>query len=114
MTVNVYDTANQLEKELRETDVYLNLKKAFAKVQADEEANPLFQEFREVQQNLQQKQMSGQEISEPEVQKAQELSGKIGNNEVINDLLEAEKQVGQMIDDVNQVILKPVRELYQA
>ena len=39
--------------------------------------------------------------------------GKLIRIETISGLLEAEKQVGQMIDDINQVVLKPVRELYQ-
>lgn len=113
MSVNIYDTANQLEKELRETDQYVNLKSAFEKVHGDEEASGLFNEFRQVQQSLQQKQMTGQEITEQEAQQAQELSGKISENQTIAELLEAEKAVGQMIDDINQVVLKPVQELYQ-
>lgn len=113
MSVNIYDTANQLERELRETDQYVNLKAAFEKVRGDEEASGLFNEFRQVQQTLQQKQMTGQEITEEEAQNAQEISGKIGQNEIIGELLEAEKAVGQMIDDINQVVLKPVQELYQ-
>lgn len=113
MSVNIYDTANQLEKELRETDQYVNLKNAFDKVHSDEEANNLFNQFRQVQQVLQQKQMTGQEITEEEAKEAQQLSAQIGQNEVIAELLEAEKAVGQMIDDINQVVVKPIQELYQ-
>lgn len=113
MTVNIYDTANQLEQELRGTDEFVKLDAAFSAVKEDEEANQVFTEFRQVQQNIQQKQMMGQEISEEEAAQAQEVSTKISENEIITKLLEAEKQVGQMIDDINQVVLKPVRELYQ-
>lgn len=113
MSVNIYDTANQLEKELRETDQYVNLKNAFDKVHSDEEANNLFNQFRQVQQVLQQKQMTGQEITEEEAKEAQQLSAQIGQNEVIAEMLEAEKAVGQMIDDINQVVVKPIQELYQ-
>lgn len=113
MSVNIYDTANQLERELRETDQYLKLKSAFEKVHADEDASELFNQFRQVQQTLQQKQMSGQEISEEEAQQAQEISAKISENDIIAELLEAEKAVGQMIDDINQVVVKPIQELYQ-
>ncbi|MFC6464756.1 YlbF family regulator [Marinilactibacillus sp. GCM10026970] len=113
MAVNIYDTANQLEREIRETEQFVTLQESFKAVQNDEEASAIFNEFRNVQQVLQQKQMTGQEITEEEAQQAQEISGKIGENEIISGLLEAEKQVGQMIDDINQVVLKPVRELYQ-
>lgn len=114
MTVNVYDTANQLERELRETDAYKTLQEAFQTIQNDEEASPLFQEFRNIQVSLQQKQMSGEGISEEEVQKAQELSVKVGENEAITKLMEAEKHFSTVIDDLNQIILKPVRDLYQS
>jgi cell fate (sporulation/competence/biofilm development) regulator YlbF (YheA/YmcA/DUF963 family) len=113
MSVNIYDTANQLERELRQTEQYTKLKEAFDNVHADEEANDLFNQFRQIQQVLQQKQMTGQEITEEEAQQAQELSGKIGQNEVIGQLLEAERAVGQMIDDINQTVVKPIQELYQ-
>lgn len=113
MAVNIYDTANQLEQDLRNTDEFKSLDAAFNAVKNDEEANSVFNEFRQVQQTIQQKQMMGQEVSEEEAKQAQEISGKIGENELISNLLEAEKQVGQMIDDINQVVLKPVRELYQ-
>lgn len=113
MSVNIYDTANQLEREIRETDQFVALKEAFSAVKSNEEANQVFEEFRSVQQVLQQKQMTGQEITEEEAQNAQAISAKIGENDIISNLLEAEKQVGQMIDDINQVVLKPVRELYQ-
>lgn len=113
MSVNIYDTANQLERELRETDQYKTLQESFDAIKADEEASEIFGEFRNIQQTLQQKQVTGQEISEEEAQQAQEISAKIGENEVISNLLEAEKAVGQMIDDLNQVILKPIQELYR-
>lgn len=113
MSVNIYDTANQLEQDLRKTEEFNQLDAAFKAVKEDEEANTVFNEFREVQQMIQQKQMTGQEITEEEAQQAQGISSKIGENALITDLLEAEKRVGQMIDDINQTVLKPVRELYQ-
>ena len=113
MAVNIYDTANQLEQVLRNTEEFTTLEAAFGAVKEDEEASRVFNEFRQVQQMIQQKQMMGQEISEEEAAQAQEVSTKISQNEIITKLLEAEKRVGQMIDDINQVVLKPVRELYQ-
>ncbi|HAJ69897.1 MAG: YlbF family regulator [Alkalibacterium sp.] len=113
MSVNIYDTANQLEQDLRKTDEFQSLQAAFKAVRENEEANKVFNEFRQVQQMIQQKQMSGQEITEEEAQQAQEVSKEIGENALITDLLEAEKSVGQMIDDINQTVLKPVTELYQ-
>lgn len=113
MTANVYDTANQLEKEIRETEAYKSLEASFQKIQQDEETSQLFEEFRNLQVSLQQKQMSGEGISEEEVQNAQDLSAKVGENDAITSLMEAEQQIGTLIDDLNRIILQPVRELYE-
>jgi len=114
MSVNIYDAANQLERDLRKTDQYKNLEEAFETLQKDDEAKALFDQFRLTQQTLQQKQMTGQEIGEDEAKQAQELSQKVGNNDVLSELIQAEQELGQMIEEINQIALKPIQELYQA
>lgn len=114
MSVNIYDAANQLERDLRKTDQYKKLEEAFETLQKDDEAKALFDQFRLTQQILQQKQMTGQEIGEDEAKQAQELSQKVGNNDVLSELIQAEQELGQMIEEINQIALKPIQELYQA
>lgn len=114
MSVNIYDAANQLERDLRKTDQYKKLEEAFETLQKDDEARALFDQFRLTQQTLQQKQMTGQEIGEDEAKQAQELSQKVGNNDVLSELIQAEQELGQMIEEINQIALKPIQELYQA
>jgi len=113
MTVNIYDSANQLEQDLRKTDEYQNLNKAFTALQNDPEAKQLYEEFRQIQQTLQQKQQSGQEITEEESQQAQEISTKVGENEILANLIESEKQLSEVIEEVNKIAMKPVQDLYQ-
>lgn len=113
MSVNIYDAANQLESDLRKTDEFKNLEKAFEQLNADEEASKLFDEFRLVQQTIQQKQMMGQEITEEDAKQAQELSAKVGENETLAKLIEAEQTLGQVIEEINQIALKPLQDLYQ-
>ncbi|WP_424253427.1 YlbF family regulator [Carnobacterium sp.] len=113
MMNNIYDTANKLEQELRETEVYLDLKSAFSNVKEDSEANEVFQKFQEIQMKLQQKQMSGEEIAEEEIQEAQEMALKSGENNLIKELMEAEQKLSTLIDDLNRIIMKPVQDIYQ-
>lgn len=114
MSVNIYDAANQLERDLRKTDQYVQLKEAFSTLEKDAEAKALFDQFRLTQQTLQQKQMMGQEISEDETKQVQELSQKVSENDVLSQLISAEQALGQMIEEVNQIALKPIQELYQS
>lgn len=112
MTVNVYDQANALESALRQSEEFNNMKDLYAKVNANPESKELFEEFRTVQLDLQQKQMQGEEIAEEDVAKAQKTAEEIEKDENIGSLMEAEQQMSQLIQDLNRVIMKPIEELY--
>ncbi len=74
MAVNFYDAAYDLEKAIRESEEYTRLKGLYDEVNADESAKRMFENFRDVQLKLQQKQMSGEEITQEEVEQAQKNS----------------------------------------
>ena len=106
MAVNLYDYANQLEQALRDSDEYKAIKDAFAKVKENEESKKLFDEFRETQMSFQQKQMQGEEIPEEDLQKA------IEKDENISELMNAEQKMSQVFQEINQIIVKPLDEIY--
>lgn len=113
MTVNIYDDMNKLESTLRKTDEYEAVKTAMADVQTDEEANTLFRSFREIQMNLQQKQMAGEEIAGDELEHAQKTAQLAQENPKIMAMLEAEMKLSSLIEEINRVVLKPVQDLYE-
>ncbi|KRN94626.1 YlbF family regulator [Pediococcus stilesii] len=113
MAVNIYDTANQMEQEIRETNEYKSLQRAFADVQQDENASALYKEFQEVQSKLQQKQMNGEELSEDEIKKVHAIADKIESVDLIKDLMDKERSLNQLFTDINQIIVKPIQELYK-
>ena len=112
MAVNLYDHANQLEQALRESDEYQAIQKAYANVKENKESKELFDEFRETQLEFQQKQMQGEEIGEEELQKAQEQAQKIENDSNISELMAAEQNMSQVFQEINQIIVKPLDEIY--
>ncbi|MEP9852339.1 YlbF/YmcA family competence regulator [Staphylococcus aureus] len=112
MAVNLYDHANQLEQALRESDEYQAIQKAYANVKENNESKELFDEFRETQLNFQQKQMQGEEIGEEELQKAQEQAQEIENDSNISELMAAEQNMSQVFQEINQIIVKPLDEIY--
>ncbi|MEB5783371.1 YlbF/YmcA family competence regulator [Staphylococcus pseudoxylosus] len=112
MAVNLYDHANQLEQALRESDEYQAIQNAYAKVKGNQESKDLFDEFRETQLSFQQKQMQGEEIGEEELQKAQEQAQKIENDSNISELMAAEQNMSQVFQEINQIIVKPLDEIY--
>ncbi|TDM04659.1 YlbF family regulator [Macrococcus carouselicus] len=112
MTVNIYDEANRLESALRQSDEYQAVKAQLEAVESNEESKAVFSQFREIQMTLQEKQMSGQEITEEDIAKANELAAKIEQDENISKLMQAEQRMGQVIEDLNRIILKPLQDLY--
>lgn len=112
MAVNLYDSAHALEAAIRQSDEYIALKQAYNEVNADPTAKKMFDQFRQMQMNLQQKQMMGQNISDQEVQQAQATVAQVQQNPKIAHLMQAEQRMSMIIGELNQVIMKPLEELY--
>lgn len=112
MANNVYDAAYSLEKAIRESDEYTQLQQMYKEVNADPASKSMFDNFRQIQMNLQQKQMMGQDITEQEVQEAQATVAVVQQNEKISRLMQAEQRMSMIIGELNQLIMKPLEELY--
>ncbi|RCW69653.1 YlbF family regulator [Saliterribacillus persicus] len=109
---NVYDSAHDLEKALQESDEYKELKTAYDKVMQDETSKNMFDNFRNTQMELQQKQMQGEEITEEEVEQAKKVVELVQQHEDISKLMEQEQKVNALINEVSRIITKPLEELY--
>ncbi|WP_071459060.1 YlbF family regulator [Bacillus massilinigeriensis] len=112
MAVNLYDSANEMGKAIRESAEFTSLKRLFDEVNNDESARQTFEDFRNIQMHLQQKQMTGQEITEQEVQQAQQLVAVVQSHPKISELMKAEQHLSMVIAELNQIIMKPLEELY--
>ena len=112
MMSNIYDSAYVLEKDIRESQEFISLKEAFETVMNDEAAKQMFDNFRDTQMELQEKQMQGLEISEEEVEKARQVVELVQQHEEISKLMEAEQKLNVVINDVSRIITKPLEELY--
>ena len=113
MMSNLYDTANQLERELRQSDEFAAVKEAFEAVQQSEEAKALFEEFRDMNVKFQQKQMNGEELTEEDMDYANDLYQKASSNEAIQTLMQAEQRLNVVMQDINRILTTSLQELYQ-
>ncbi|WP_219912642.1 YlbF family regulator [Bombilactobacillus bombi] len=111
--INVYDTANRLESELRQTPEVMGLQSAFSQMKADAMAYSLFQKMEKLQADFQQKQVSGQEISDEEIKNLQTISGQLTKFDSVQRLMEQERKVNAMMEELNKIISKPLAEIYQ-
>ncbi|AIF42689.1 MULTISPECIES: YlbF family regulator [Virgibacillus] len=109
---NIYDSAYDLEKAIRESEEFKDLKNAYDAVMNDPTAKQMFENFRDTQMALQEKQMQGQEITEEEVEKARQVVELVQQHEEISKLMEQEQRLNLVINDVSRIITKPLEELY--
>lgn len=108
----IYDSAYGLEKSIRESTEFHSLKEAFEVVMNDEASKKMFENFRDTQVALQEKQMQGEDISEEEVEEARIIVEEVQQHETISKLMEAEQSLNVVINDISQIITKPLEELY--
>lgn len=109
---NVYDCAYELEKAVRNSEEFKLLQSSFAAVMANAESKKLFEDFRDTQLALQEKQIKGLEITKEEVEQAQEIVQRVQQQDIIVRLMQSEHQLNQMINDISRIIMKPLKELY--
>lgn len=112
MVVNIYDTANEMSRQLVETQEFQNLKKAFEALKADEYAFNSFKKFQQMQVEAQKKQMQGQQPSDDEIKAIQTIAKEISGKKAVQDLMNQERQVDQMLQQVNKTITDPLQSLY--
>lgn len=109
---NIYDNAYELEKAIRDSEEFKDLKKAYENVMGNEISKKMFEKFRDTQMSLQEKQMTGQEITEEEVEHARQVVEDVQQHEQISKLMEEEQRLNLVINDVSRIITKPLEELY--
>lgn len=110
--VNIYDTANQMEQDLKQTQQYQELKAVYEALKADGKAYACFKELQDLQGQLQQKQMQGN-ITEEDFKELQEAGAKAKDFETLQTLMLKEQALSMLMDEVSKIIFQPVQELYQ-
>ena len=112
MVVNIYDTANELSRQLRETQEYQGLKKAFEALKAYSDTFDTFKKFQQAQADAQHKQMTGQQPTDDEIKNIQNLAKEVSGKKVVQDLMNQERQVDSMLQQLNKTITSPIQDLY--
>ncbi|MCZ0702051.1 cell fate (sporulation/competence/biofilm development) regulator YlbF (YheA/YmcA/DUF963 family) [Natronobacillus azotifigens] len=110
----IQENANALEQSIRNSEEFNDLKAAYDAVMGDEIAKKMFDDFRNTQLELQQKQMQGIEITEEEVDKARKVVETVQQHEQISKLMDQEQRVNELINNISRTITKPLEELYGA
>ncbi len=113
--MQVYDTANKLAEEIKNSEAYKNLKASKETLFADEEKKTKIKEFEELKQEVQimeVKRQNNQEVDEEEKKaKLAKLYNVLIENQDIKQYFDYEIAFNKMIYDINKIIGDSFKDL---
>lgn len=108
---NIYDTANELSRGLRELSEYKAVKEAKVAIQADEQASKIFADYIAFQQEIQVMAQTGQMPDASFQEKMQTFSNLIQGNALLSDFFAKQQQLSIYLSDIEKIVFEPVSEL---
>ncbi len=106
--VNVYDSAHRLAASIKASPEYADFRLAAARLKAERTSLEMLRDFRTRQFELQSRMLQGQEISEDEQAKLDQLSEIVASHAVISAFLQAEYKLSRLLGDIQKIIADAV------
>ena len=114
--MNIYDTANNLAREIRESDVFKKLKNAKDMIYSDPEKKDLVEEFDRLKvevQLMEIKQQNHEEVNQEDKRvKLAKLYNTLISNKDIKEYFDLQVQFNQMMIDINKIIGDVVKDVF--
>lgn len=110
--MNVHDKAHELSRAIKESGEYKDAKMAQEAVNADPESKRMMDEFRQKQMDLQSRIMAGETPPQDEIEMMEKSYEVISLNFSIRKLMEAERRLSVIIEDVQKIMAESLQELY--
>ncbi|RUT29520.1 YlbF family regulator [Paenibacillus zeisoli] len=112
--MNIYDKAHELAQALKDSQEVQEITAAVKLIDADSDSKRMLDEFRNRQNELQQRMMSGDMPSPEEMENMEKQFEVLSLNLNIRRLFDAERRLSVIIQDVNKIIADSLQHLYGA
>jgi len=109
--MNVYDTANKLAGELRNSPEYLDYKKIKEELNQKPEVKEKLAEFEKTRYEVQLEALKGEEQQKAKLEEMQKIYVELIENDVAKRYFEAELKFNVLIADVNKIIAESVQDV---
>ena len=106
--MSVQDTARRLKRKLENSDQYQNYVELRKKVMEKEGSKKMLLDYQNLMMEMQSKRMSGEELSEEDKERLQNLQNFIEINNNVKKYLEAEYSLSKMINDIQKTIFSDI------
>lgn len=109
--MKVYDKANELAKDLQESEEYITYKKIKEEVYANTELKDKIKEFDKIKYEAQVLAIQGEKQNEEKMKKLQELYEILMKEPKVKQYFDAEVRFNVLLADVNKIIGEAVKEV---
>ena len=108
---NIYDSANELSRGLRELPEYKAVKAAKDAIQADEQASKIFADYLAFQQEIQVMAQTGQMPDASFQEKMDSIGKQIEGNDLVSSFFNKQQQLSIYLSDIERIVFEPISEL---
>lgn len=109
--MNVYDTANKLAKEIKESQEYLDYKSIKDDINDNPDLKEKIQEFEKIRYDIQVLSLSGEQKDQEKLNQMQELYVELIKNDKIKRYFDSELKFNVLLGDINKIIGEAIREV---
>lgn len=109
--MNVYDTANRLAYEIKESEEYKTYKRIKDIVMSDPEKKKKISEFEQLRYEVQLNQYTGEQKDEEKAQKLAKMYEELIADNQIKEFFDLEVKFNVMITDINKIIAEAIRDV---
>jgi len=109
--MQVYDTANRLAQEIRESEEYIRYKKLKDDIHNDNEKKQKVEEFEKLRYEVQLMAYTGETQDEEKMKKLEEMYATLVENQEIKEYFDLEVKFNVMIADVNKIIAEAIKDV---
>ena len=109
--MNVYDTANRLAKEMKESTEYTEFKKIKQEIALEPDLKQKIDEFEKMRYELQVFSIGGEEQNKEKIEKMQNLYLELVQIEKVKKYFDLELKFNVLLADVNKIIGEAVQDV---
>lgn len=109
---NIYDTANKLAEEIRQSEEFIKYRDARKSVLANPNLKSKIEEFEKIRYDVQVLTLEKGEADPQKMEKLQEMYTILVDNKDIKEYFDLEVKFNVMVADVNKIIAESMQEIF--
>lgn len=113
IAMNINEAVAVLKEAILASNEFKVLQQRFYDMKSDTSAKAIFDQLQQVQYEMQQKMMQGQQITPQEEYKMQQLLATAQQNPRFSALMQAEHSMNTLMNNINRTTFKPIEDLYK-